>query len=122
MVMGCGAIPNRVAWAVARSCDDSRGGSELLSGLNCGDNLWGYLPHLRVDVNLVGYADDRDAWAVLAQLLVPRRQILVRLLARDIEAHHTGMRHVVICGVHRIKSLLRGRSAKSLGIAPTERE
>jgi hypothetical protein len=64
--------------------------------------------HLDVDVDLVGDADGRDLCAVLPQLLDPRWKVLVRLLARHIEAEDARVRLVVVSGVHRVEALLAG--------------
>lgn len=47
-----------------------------------------------------------DLGPVVPQLFVPRRQVLVCLLAGDIEAHDTRVRLVVVRGMHRIETLL----------------
>eukprot|EP00962_Isochrysis_galbana_P009598 scaffold2672_cov112-Isochrysis_galbana.AAC.5 len=54
----------------------------------------------------------RDPGAVVSELLVPGRQVLIRLLARHVKAHDAGVRHVIIGRVHRVEALLPGRVPK----------
>mmetsp|Transcript_14523 Transcript_14523/g.49157 ORF Transcript_14523/g.49157 Transcript_14523/m.49157 type:complete len:211 (-) Transcript_14523:102-734(-) len=59
-----------------------------------------------VHVHLVGHADDRDALAVLAELLVPGHQVLVGHLAGHVEAQDARVRTVVVARVQRLEALL----------------
>ena len=85
---------------------------------------------LGVDVDLVGDADGGDLGAVVSQLLEPRREVLVRRLARHVKAQDARVRLVVVGGVHRVEALLPGgvpevdldRLAVDLRVVAEERE